>query len=665
MIIQKGFDRDKLSDDELIFLKSFTTKCRGDILRMTTLANSGHPGGSMSSIDIYAVLYGYCRVYFDDPFKADRDRIVVSHGHTSPGVYSALGNYQFFDINDCILGFRSAGSPFEGHVEKAVTGVEWDTGNLGQGLSAACGFALASRLNNLDYNIYCVMGDGEQTKGQISEARRFAVKYKLNNLTVIIDHNGLQIGGKISDIMPDNIKANFEADGFYALEIDGHDFNAIYKAIKKAGEIENPVVIIANTVMGKGVSFMENKAKYHGSTLNIEDCRKALNELGEADNLNELIEDRKTLEELKILMIQKINNMADLTEKRNSRHKEDLFLIKDTGNNITYTREKNVDNRSAFGNALADIAKNYSEKNNKRPIPFAVFDCDLEGSVKTGTFRSYFPDNFFESGIEEHNTATISGALSTQGILTFFADFGVFGVDEVYNQQRLNDINRTNLKVVCTHCGIDVGEDGKTHQCIDYFGILNSTFGFKTILPADPNQTDRAIRYISSHEGNFAVIMGRSIIPVILNNENMPFFGNDYKFRYGKMDLIMEGKDVCIISGGNMTVHAVNAAGMLLKDGISPMLFNVSCPSDIDIADLRLAAKTGFIITFEDHNIKTGIGTMIGSLLAENRIDTKFRKLGANFYSSSGNPRDLYRLAGLSPEDLYETIKKELGKIMI
>jgi transketolase len=644
MKLKKGFDRDGLSDEEISLLKNFAKKCRGDILKMTTVASSGHPGGSMSSIDIYSILYGCGFVYNDNPFKEDRDIILVSHGHTSPGVYSALGNYGFFDVDDAITWFRYAGSPFEGHIEKYVPGVEWDTGNLGQGLSAACGFALASRLHDYNNHIYCIMGDGEQTKGQISEARRFAVKYKLNNLTVIVDHNGLQIGGKISDVMPDNIKQNFEADGFYTFEIDGHNFNDIYSAVKKAHSIDAPVAIIANTVMGKGVSFMENNAKFHGSTLNAEDCRKALKELGEPDNLAEYIDRRKQKFSIKPLAVRKNN----------------YILIQNAESAITYTREKNVDNRSAFGNALADIAKKYKEETGVQRLPVAVFDCDLEGSVKTGSFRSLFPENFFESGIEEHNTATISGAVSTAGIMSFFADFGVFGIDEVYNQQRLNDINHTNLKVVCTHSGIDVGEDGKTHQCIDYFGLLNSTFGFKVILPADPNQTDRAIRYIASHEGNFAVIMGRSIIPVILNAQDNPVFGNDYEFKYGKMDKIIDGGDVCIISAGNMTVHAIEGAKMLQKDGIKPMLLNVSCPSDIDIEDLKTAAKTGLVITIEDHNVKTGIGTAIGSLLAENNIQTKFKKLGAAFYSSSGKPADLYRIAGLSPEGLYNAVKEIL-----
>ncbi len=642
--VKRGFDRDRLTEANLNFFKDFTRKCRGDIIKMTTLAASGHPGGSMSSIDIYAILYGLSNIDPSNPFKPERDRIVISHGHTSPGVYSALGNYGFFDINYAILTFRTAGFPFEGHVEKVATGVEWDTGNLGQGLSAACGFAISSRLNNLNNQIYCVMGDGEQAKGQIGEARRFAVKYKLNNLTVIVDKNGLQIGGKTSDIMPNNIKGNFEADGFHVMEIDGHDFNQIYESIKKAHDIDGPVAIIANTIMGKGVSFIEGLAKYHGAALSVDDCKKGLKELGQIDDLDDLINKKK----------------AGIAFKPLRERKNNFFVLPPDNRKIIYTREKNTDNRSGFGNALLDIAKNYMENTASLHVPFAVFDCDLEGSVKTGGFAKAFPASFFESGIEEHNTATISGALSTENILTFFADFGVFGVDEVYNQQRLNDINHTNLKVCCTHCGIDVGEDGKTHQCIDYFALLNSTFGFKVILPADPNQTDRATRYIASHPGNFGLIMGRSIIPVILDEHGNPFFGENYEFKYGRMDIIRNGEDVTIISTGNMLAHALEGCELLEKEGIKPLLLNVSCPSDIDPQDLLLAAKTGFIVTIEDHNVKSGVGTEIGSLLSENGINVKFKKMGARSYNSSGKPKDLYKLAGLSPMDLYNFVKEDL-----
>ncbi len=194
-MIERGFTQKKLDDASIAELKARARRARGDILTMTTLAASGHPGGSMSSLEMYLTLYACARVFPGDPHNPDRDRIVISHGHTSPGAYSALAATGFFNREDVITGFRRAGSIFEGHVERTVPGIEWGTGNLGQGLSVGCAFALGARLKKKKYHTFVIMGDGEQQKGQISEARRFAAKYNLSNLTVLIDYNRLQISG--------------------------------------------------------------------------------------------------------------------------------------------------------------------------------------------------------------------------------------------------------------------------------------------------------------------------------------------------------------------------------------------------------------------------------------------------------------------------------------
>jgi transketolase len=179
-----GFGPETLPDEAAERFAEIARVARGDILKMTTMAGSGHPGGSMSSIDTYVVLYSCANVDPSRPRMKERDRIVISHGHTSPGVYMALGRTGFFDIDEAICTFRTTGSRYEGHVERCVPGVEWSTGNLGQGLSAGCGFALAGRLNRLDYQVFVVMGDGEQQKGQISEARRFGRSSRLTGTTI-------------------------------------------------------------------------------------------------------------------------------------------------------------------------------------------------------------------------------------------------------------------------------------------------------------------------------------------------------------------------------------------------------------------------------------------------------------------------------------------------
>jgi transketolase len=331
-----------------------------------------------------------------------------------------------------------------------------------------------------------------------------------------------------------------------------------------------------------------------------------------------------------------------------------------TGNPRNYEKDQKLDNRSAFGNALLDIAK--ANVRDDSPLPVAVFDCDLASSVKTAGFAKQFPDHFFQGGIQEHNTATIAGATSALGLVSFFADFGVFGVDETYNQHRLNDINDTNLKLICTHTGLDVGEDGKTHQCIDYVGVMQNLFGYKIIIPADPNQTDHVIRYLTKTYGNFLVTMGRSPIPILLSEGGTPFFGPPYEFRYGQADLVRNGKDAAIITTGGMVYRAIQAYQELKEKGVWVQVINISCLSELDREAILKAAKTGVIITYEDHHIQTGLGGLIANFLADQGLGIHFRKLGATHYGSSGKPEELYRMQGLDVGSLVQAVMDEIKK---
>jgi len=639
----KRFQTERLNEATLSRLTELSKLARGDILKMTTLAGSGHPGGSMSSIDLYLILYSFANVHPQFPSDPNRDRIVVSHGHTSPGVYAALGRTGFFPIEAAIVNFRKAGSPFEGHVEKGIPGVEWNTGNLGQGLSAGCGFALAGKLLKRGFHVFVTMGCGEQQKGQISEARRFAIKYGLDNLTVIIDFNCRQISGVTQEIMPQNITKNFESDGWRVIEVNGHQFQEIYLAIREAILSKHPTAIIAQTIMGKGVSFMEGKEEFHGRALTLEEYRKAIQALKVEDDLDRYRQIRE----------------ADAFPFSAREYPKELpsILVAAPRN---YEKDQKLDNRSAFGNALVDIAKANIQGDSSPPM--VVFDCDLASSVKTTAFARQFPNHFFQGGIQEHNTATIAGTVSTLGLLSFFADFGVFGVDETYNQHRLNDINDTNLKLICTHNGLDVGEDGKTHQCIDYIGVMRNLFGYKIIIPADPNQTDHVIRYLANTPGNFLVAMGRSPIPIILSEEGTPYFGTPYEFQYGRADLIRNGKDGAIITTGGMVYRAAQAWKKLKEKGIEVQVLNISCLSELDIDAILKATRTGTVISYEDHHIQTGLGNLVANVLAEHGIAIRFRKMGVTQYGSSGKPEDLLRMQGLDVESLVQAVMDEIGK---
>lgn len=643
MMIQRGFTSRQLDRADIEELQERCRRARGDILTMTTLAGSGHPGGSLSSIELYTALYNCASVFPQQPHHPDRDRIVISHGHTSPGAYAALAHAGFFPSDEALIGFRNAGSMFEGHVERTVPGIEWGTGNLGQGLSAGCGFALGARLKKRPYRVFVLMGDGEQQKGQIAEARRFAVKYRLTNLTVLIDYNRLQISGNIHDVMPQNIRENFLSDGWRVIDIDGHNFEQIYDALYTAVHDQTaPCAIIASTVMGKGVSFMENIAKYHGVTLKDDQYEKAMAELGLSHDLAGYRQKRKS---------------ASFTAPALAPLAAPAIAA---GTPRSYGKDEKLDNRSAFGNALKDVA--LENKDRADSTPFAVFDCDLETSVKVDGFKSVMPDNFFEVGIQEHNAATMAGALSVDGVLSFFADFGVFGVCETYNQHRLSDINHAGVKLVCTHVGLDVGEDGKTHQCIDYIGLLQNLYTFNIIIPADPNQTDRATRYICTKPGNFFLGMGRSRAPVILDEAGNPLFGQNYQFSYGKIDLVRQGTDAVIMTCGGMLHRAITAWEILKQKGVSARVLNVSCPKNLDLQALAAAAQTGCIITYEDHNVHTGLGALVAGHLTEHRLTARLRKLGVTGYGFSGPPDALFKACGLNADALVSAVQEEISK---
>jgi transketolase len=612
---------------------------RGQVLTATTLAASGHPGGSMSSMELYMTLYCCARLCPEDARWPERDRIVVSHGHTSPGVYAALASAGFFPAEEFVAHFRQARSPFEGHVERAVPGVEWSTGNLGQGLSAAVGMALGARMTGGGWHTFCVMSDGEQHKGQVAEARRLAVAKGLADLTVLVDLNGVQISGHTRDVLPVNVAQDFAADGWKVVEIDGHSISAIYGAIADAVvDTSGPIAIVAHTVIGKGVSFMEDEPEFHGRGLTADEYDRAMAELGlDSSQLEQATARRSRPVEVAAI-----------------EHRTPAVGIS-AGTPRTYTAAEKTDNRSAWGSALVDLADANPD------VHFAVLDCDLAESVKTKVFAARYPGSFVECGVGEHNAAVVGGALSTCGVLTFWSDFGVFGIDEVYNQQRLNDINGAGLKLVVTHCGLDVGEDGKTHQCLDYVGALRDFFGWKVVVPADPNQTDRAIRVVAGMEGNVAVAMGRSKLPVITAEDGSPLFGGDYEFRYGDVVWARRGSAAAIVTMGTVAGAALAASDRLRSEGVDVGVAIAASPLHLDDAGMAPAANVPVVFTVEDHGVRTGLGASVLEWLAEKSSGVRVVRLGVDSYQSSGAAAELLGGVGLDTEGIAARIRSALA----
>ena len=273
-----------MTEEVKLQLKKTANTIRMDIVEQVHSAKSGHPGGSLSIADIVAYLY-FVEMNIDPnaPDKPDRDRFVLSKGHTCPAVYSALARRGFFNP-ELLPTFRHIGSMLQGHPDmNKVPGIDMSSGSLGQGISAACGMALSAKKSGAAYRVYTVLGDGEIEEGQVWEALMFAAHYKLDNLCVIVDDNGLQIDGPVAEVMNSaSIAAKAEAFGLAAFEMDGHDFDSIEKAISDAKACGKPALIVAKTIKGKGVSFMENQVGWHGTAPNDEQYEIAMNDLKEA-----------------------------------------------------------------------------------------------------------------------------------------------------------------------------------------------------------------------------------------------------------------------------------------------------------------------------------------------------------------------------------------------
>lgn len=266
-------------------LMKTANEVRKGIVTAVHSAKSGHPGGSLSAADIYTYLY-FEEMNIDpkDPKKADRDRFVLSKGHTAPGYYSTLAHRGFFPVED-LTTLRKVGSYLQGHPDmKHIPGVDMSSGSLGQGISAAVGMAISAKLSNDDYRVYTLLGDGEIQEGQVWEASMLAGHRKLDNLVVIVDNNNLQIDGKITDVnSPYPIDKKFEAFNFHVINIDGNDFDQIEAAFKEARKTKGmPTAIIAKTIKGKGVSFMEDQAGWHGKAPSDEQYAQAMEELEKA-----------------------------------------------------------------------------------------------------------------------------------------------------------------------------------------------------------------------------------------------------------------------------------------------------------------------------------------------------------------------------------------------
>ncbi len=627
----------RLSEEHLSFLNAFSKSCRHSIIAMLQNSQSGHPGGSLSSIDYLSLLYAFI-------ISQTEEQVIVSNGHISPAVYSVLAELNIISKEEVIRTFRKKDSIFEGHITRHVNGVQYGTGPLGIGVSVAAGQAWVEKYNETDKRVFALMGDGEAQEGQVHEMIHFAAKYGLDNLILFVDYNRVQLTGSLEETMPLDVAALFKAAGWHIVHADGHDFQELWKALETGdANTEKPTVIIGKTIMGKGVTGMEQdgleyKSTWHGKAPKPEEAEEMLGELN------------PTIEELSL--IEQIHPLMRWEPENNDYPRLLSATPLHTGIPIEYEAGTVTDCRSAYGKALLDLAQN----NNN----VVALTADLRGSVKTAAVADKLPEQHIECGIAEQHMVSCAGGVSFMNIIPFTSTFGAFLTSRAKDQARVNDINNTNVKMVATHCGLSVGEDGPTHQAIDDMGSFLGLFNTMIIEPADANQTDRIIRYIASHYGNFYVRMGRHKFPVITKEDGSPYYDKNYTYRYGKTDVIRSGSDITIAATGAMVGEALKAYDMLKESNpkLSVEIIAISSIKKFDDTIEKSIRKTKKLLTVEDHNIQSGLGTTLPAHISKKHIELiNVKSLGVTEYQLSGKSLELYDKAGISASNIAEACK--------
>ncbi|MBP9732216.1 MAG: transketolase [Candidatus Magasanikbacteria bacterium] len=609
--------------------------CRKSILEMTANAGSGHPGGSLSSIDYLSVLYTSIISQTGEP-------VFISNGHISPAVYSILAEMGWVSKEEAIQGFRKFGSKFEGHVTRHVPGVWYGTGPLAIGLSVACGTALGYKIKKAKQQVYAMIGDGEGNEGQIYEAMNFAHKYKLDNLIVAMDYNRVQLSDSTESIMPYNPVEIFKAGGWNVLEIDGHNFDDIFEALEIAKKPNGyPTFICASTIMGKGVDFMESegveyKATWHGKAPSTEQIVEAVASLTLTEDEEKMLKKFRKSIQIKPL----VWKHAELRSESNIK----------SGKAKLYTVDTLTDCRSAYGAALVDLAKL-----NKHIV---ALTADLAGSVKTDGVQKAFPNRHIECGVAEQLMVSASAGLEIAGFVPFCSTFGAFMTSRAKDQARVNDINETNVKMVATHCGLSVGEDGPTHQAIDDSASVVGFFNTMQMEPADPNHCDRLVRFAAAHQGNVYLRMGRHKIPVLTSGSGKPFFNEKYVYTYGKTDILRMGDSLTIVAIGAVVIEALRAWEVLKSKGITVEIVIASSIKAFDETIFESIKKTTKVLTVEDHNPYSGLGGMLSrECLGRGIKIEKYEMLGVTEYQLSGTAEELYHAANIDAEAIVAKVK--------
>jgi transketolase len=629
-------------------------------------AGSGHPGGTLSIMDVVAALY--LRVLNHDPQNPtwpERDRVFWSTGHKAPALYVALGKAGYFPLDDTVL-LRQLGSGFEGHPNwLKVPGVEISSGSLGQGLGIAVGNALAGKLLGRPYRVYCLMGDGEQQEGNIWESAMSAGQYHLDNLCGIVDCNELQIDGWVRDVMGvEPLAEKYKAFGWNALEINGHDMAQILDAFEQAASTPGrPTVILAHTVKGKGVSFMENEAGWHGIAPNREQFERAMVDLATPAVPRQRID---------ALLARAAENAAAVEQKTKDalpRFKHDYWW--NTGGTMRVDMDPT---RMGFGRGLE--AAGADER-------VVTIHADISGSIRITDFEAKHPERkkrVFSVGIAEQNMMVVAAGLAKEGLVPVTGTYGVFASGRCWDQIRTTlCYSDMNVKIAGAHGGISVGPDGATHQSLEEISLTAILPNMHLVVPCDSVETERATFHsLLEVAGPVYLRFAREATPVVTTKQTPYEFGvaNVIRYRGEKSrfidafetflstDYAGEGEEVSIMACGPMVPEAMRAAWLLKEErGIETRVVNVHTVKPLDVAALAQAAdQTQIVLTAEEHQVG-GFGNIIAGAILQHRRNYEHRllfdMLGVNDrFGLSGKPWDLMRAFGLSAEHIAERVLK-------
>lgn len=630
LIKKSEFDKVKLhKGDWAKRMKLFADMCRYNTLVAVKKAGSGHLGSSLSAMDIVTYLYlnelNVLEVGLDSP---DRDIYFSSKGHDVPGLYSLFYAIGIIPEEKLLMLRRLSG--LDGHPEVRQPGIEASTGSLGMGISKAKGMAWAKTYNNYNGNVYVLTGDGEFQEGQIWESLQATAHQKVNNVTAIMDHNKYQTDMLVADVNNiEDVVTKVSAFGWYVVRINGHDFNELKNTFSYLKKItDKPKMIIADTIKGRGVSFMEKPLtetfqgktlyKWHSGAPDDESYIKGLNELSESIN--------KFADELGI---DKIEIPENKTEGKVATKLDKEFVT------------------DAYGEALVELAKT-----NKK---FVVLDGDLSADCKLRNFEKTYPDRFIENGIAEQDMVSMAGGLARMGLIPIVNTFASFLAARANEQIYNNAGEKTKIIYTCHFAGMIPAGPGKSHQSVRDISLFGALPNITIIQPCNAEETKWATNYcINVAEENCVL---RLVIGPSPERIQLP---SDYKFKVGVGAALTEGSDAMLFGYGPVMLHeALVAADYLKKIGFGLKVVNMPWLNKIDLSWLKEIIKDQKrIIVLEDHSAIGGLGDRILNALVEIReiSGREFTNFGLREYPECGTPLEVLEYHRLDGKSLAERI---------